>query len=482
MSSLSTSENVSAAELPGDRSTVPVPTFWQESRTTLRLALPLIAGQLGQMLMGVTDTLMIARLGVTELGVATLSHTLLVVPFVIGIGLLSSVSVRVSQARGAGEPERAREALRHGTWLALGFGLLTVAMTLALTPWRGHFGQPQEVTDRLPAFLLIGAGSLVPALLSMTWKNHTDALNHPWPAFWILLGAVLLNILLNWLLIWGHGGFPALGLEGAAWATLVARTLGAVVMFWWLTQISKYKSWTPPRWWRWPRGEEIRSLWRIGLPASLHLLTEVGAFAVCSLLIGTLGAAALAAHQVAITCVSVSFMIPLGLAMAMTVRIGELAGAGQPVRMRRVLLGGWLFSTLFMAASMVVFLTHGAWLAGRFVTVPEVAATAATLLVIGGLFQLVDGLQVVSTLALRGVNDARVPAWCAFAAYWLIAVPLGAWLGLGRQWGATGPWTGLAVGLAFAALMLGARAWKLLGPARSGGGARSAASAGIPVA
>jgi MATE family multidrug resistance protein len=438
------------------------PSFARECRDTLILALPLIAGQLSQMLMGVTDTIMVGRLGVVPLGAATFANTVLVVPFVLGIGLLTSISVRVSQASGANRPADAQEALRHGTWLALAFGIaIVLAMFLGL-PLLGLLGQPVEIVAQTPTFLLTCAVSLIPALLSMAWKNHADALNRPWIPFWIMISGVALNVFLNWLWIWGHWGFPAFGLEGAGYATLAARIVVAIVMFQWLTRSPKVRVWTPPRWFVRCRIAAFRHLLVIGFPTGLQLLTEVGAFAAAALLIGTLGAIPLAAHQVAITCAATTFMVPLGMSMAITVRVGEIVGAREQPRLHRVLLGGWLFAVGFMALSTFTFLIFGRSIAGQFVNEAAVIEIAAGLLIVAGFFQFFDGVQIVSVSALRGVNDARVPAWIAFFAYWIIAVPCGAVLGLRMQHGAPGVWAGLAVGLAVAAGALGFRAWRKL--------------------
>ncbi len=438
------------------------PSFGAECRQTLKLAVPLISGQLSQMLMGVTDTVMIGRVGVAPLAASTFANTVLAMPFVVGFGLLSSVSVRVSQAHGAGDRVAAGEALRHGTWLALFWGLLIVAAVALVTPFLHRFGQPVEVVERAPVYLLTCAISLVPAMLTTAWKNHADALNRPWAPFWIGLGAIALNVLLNWLWIFGHWGFPALELEGAGYATLAARVIGAAALLVWLGRWSGLRSWLPVHWLAaWKRGEFV-SLLRIGAPASLQLLAEVTAFVVATLMIGTLGVEPLAAHQVAITCAATAFMVPLGIAMATTVRVGEIAGAGEQPRLRRVLAGSWLFALVFMSASMALFLLGGRPLAACFVSEVEVIDKAAMLLVVAGLFQLFDGLQVVSVSALRGVNDVTRPAWMAAFSYWVVALPLGWLLGLHWNWGATGVWTGLAFGLAVAALLLGRRAWRLL--------------------
>lgn len=444
----------------------PWPSFTKELLATFTLAFPMIAGQVGQMLLGISDTIMIGRLGVNELGAATLANTLVIVPFVLGIGLLSSISVRVSQAHGANRPEDARRAVRHGTWMALVFGMLTLLSAIAIIPFLGWLKQPVEVIQLTPTFLVIVAASLIPAFITMAWKNHADALNHPWPPFFIMMAGVFLNIWLNWLLIWGHWGMPALGMEGAALATLISRVLTTIGLYQWLRRSPKVKAWTPRLWWAKCERATFKSLLAIGFPASLQLLTEVGAFAACTLLIGTLGAVPLAAHQVAINCAGFAFMVPLGVAMAITVRVGEIVGARQQARLHRVLAGGWFFSTAFMTCSMILFFAFGREIAALFGDNTGVQAIAARLLIVAGFFQLVDGIQVVSAFALRGVNDVRLPAWIAFAAYWIVAVPLGYFLGLRCGWGAVGMWSGLAAGLGVAAVVLAYRSWLLLAPAR----------------
>ena len=437
-------------------------SFFWECRLTMRLALPLISGQVSQMLMGVVDTVMIGKVGVVPLAAATFANNLQAVPFVVAMGLLSSVSVRVSQAKGAGEARVAAAALRHGTWLALFWWVAMMLALVSAVPILDRFGQPPEVAANAATYLMICSGSLLPALLTMAWKSHADAMNHPWVPFWIGLGAIGLNVVFNWMWIYGRMGFPAMGLEGAGWATLVARSIGAVVLLGWMKRTRHLRGWLPVRWLERCTVAGFVNLLRVGVPASVQLLAEVTAFVAASLMIGTLGVIPLAAHQVALTCSATSFMLPLGVAMATTVRVGELAGAGKWERLRRVLLGSWLFALCFMSISMGVFLWFGQGLAAQFVDDEVVVRLAATLLVVAGFFQLVDGIQVVSVAALRGVDDVNVPAGLAAFSYWGLALPLGWYVGLQLGYGAVGIWAAMAVGLAVAAVLLGGRAWRML--------------------
>lgn len=440
-------------------------SFWKEASATLLLALPLIAGQLGQMLMGVADTVMIGRVGVVPLAASTFANTLLMVPFLFGVGLLTSISIRVSQGRGAERLDDVKHALRHGTWLALGYGVLVMLLALCLLPFLDRFGQVDEVVDEVPGYMVLAAMSLVPAMVTMAWKNYGDALSRPWQPFTILMAGVVLNIGLNWLLIYGNWGAPALGLTGAGWATLLSRVFTVIVMYIWLMRAPGVKEWSPHRWWgMWKEGE-FGHLLRLGVPIGLQLTAEVGSFAAASLMVGSIGVVALAAHQVALTCTSTSFMIPLGVAMAITVRMGEASGAsfgsyGRD-RLRTILLSGWAYGLIFTGASMFLFITCGEWFARRIVLEPEVIKLSTGLLVIAGVFQLVDGSQVISSSALRGMGDVKVPAWMGIFSYWAVAVPCSAYLAFGANMGAEGVWWGLAVGLSTAAVMMGFRAWSI---------------------
>lgn len=431
-----------------------------ESRLTLILAFPLIVGQLSQMLLGVADTLMVGRLGEVELAALAFASALFHVPFVFGIGLLTSVSVVTSNARGGDQPTAARASCRHGLYLGMALGGVLALVSLPLANHLDWFGQAPSVVRDSRTYFLVVMASLVPALGSIALKNHADALNRPWVPFWIFLSGVLLNVCLNALLIFGLWGFPKMGIDGAAWATLISRVGILVAMLWWLNSARDLTEWVPIHWLRRPVLAELRVLLRIGLPASLQMLAEVGAFSAAGILMGRFGAIPLAAHQVAITCAGTSFMVPLGLSMALTVRVGEAAGARTHDRLRPIVLSGWLLGLTFAGCTAVAFVLFGRTMAGWFITAPEVIAMCAQLLVIVGIFQVFDSLQVGSAGMLRGLHDARIPALIAGVAYWLVGIPLGAWLSNGTEIGPSGVWWGLAAGLAVACLLLGPRLWK----------------------
>lgn len=433
----------------------------RETLATIVLALPLVIGQLSQMLIGVADTLMIGQVGVIPLAAATFANTLIHVPFMFGIGMSVAVSVKVSQARGADDPVAARAALRHGLYLTLAIGVLTVLAAWLTLPLLSFFGQKQEVVDAAPAYFMLLAFSMIPAMASMALKNHADAMNRPWPAFWVLLGGVVLNILLNWVFIYGRLGAPRMELEGAGVATLLARTatfVGLVVL---CCKLPAFRDWVPYHWFRKPDWVALRKLVAIGLPASLQILAEVSAFVAAALMIGTISVEALASHQVAITCAATVFMVPLGLSQALTVRMGEALGARTYERWRPIVVTGWLLGFGFALLSAASFILGRDLLAQGFLPDdPDTAKIVVTLLMIAAAFQIGDALQVISAGALRGLDDVKGPAWIAFGIYWGLAIPGGWVAAFPMGMGVYGIWWGITLGLWATAIVLGWRLWQ----------------------
>lgn len=435
----------------------------QESRQTLKLALPLIIGQVSQMLLGVADTVMLGRLGVTELAVLTFTNSLFYLPFVFGIGVLTAVSVFTSNARGAGDHAAGRASCRNGLYVSAGLGVLLFLVTFGLSFFLDRFGQPREVVASSKLFFQIIMFSMIPALMSMSLKNHADAMDRPWAPFWIFLGGVLLNVFLNWVLIYGKLGAEAMGLEGAAWATLISRTLILVVMFLWLRGSKVLSEWVPHRWFRAPDWAAMGRLWAIGFPASIQMVCEVAAFSMAGLLMGRFGEEAMAAHQIALMCAATAFMVPLGLSMALSVRIGEAAGKKQSERLRTIAVSGWVIGGAWSVIGAAIFFAAGPWLASLFNSEVRVVSLAARILVVAGVFQLVDCLQVASSSVLRGLHDTKMPALIGFVSYWIVGIPVACLLAIVLGWGPIGIWWGLALGLTVACLTLCFRVWKVTG-------------------
>ena len=435
--------------------------FLHQARLTLRLALPIVVGQVSQMLMGVIDSVMIGKLGAVPLAASAFAGGVFMLFFMVGIGLLLPVAVLVARDHGAGQDRDAGQWLQHGVALALVAGGVELALMLGLWGVYPYLGQPPEVLAEAGPFYALMAISLLPALGFQVFRQFAEALGRPWMPMALMLGGVGLNVALNWILIYGHLGAPALGLAGAGWATLLARlaVVGAIIL--WLRRSSELRAAWPTVWLSGLRIERFRAMLRLGGPAALMFFMEVGAFMAAALLMGRLGAEALAAHQIALSCAGFMFMFPLGLSMAVGMRLAQAVGEGRRELLRPIAGGALGMAWAIMSVSAVGFAVFGPELARGFVADTAVVALAARLLVVAAIFQLFDGAQVVGAGALRGLADVRVPTAITFVAYWLLAIPCAYGLGLHTSLGAVGVWTGLATGLGVAAVLLAFRYHRL---------------------
>jgi len=429
------------------------PTWW--------LAFPMIVGNLGQMLLGLVDTLMIGWIGTVELGAAAFANAIMHFAFVVGIGISVAVSVQVAHAHGRKDDYAAGEALRHGAVLTLVSGVVLALLVTGATPIYGLLGQPAAVIEVLPSYLNWLALSLIPGLAGMSFKAFSEAKGSPWIVFWIMLSGVGLNVWLNWVLIFGNMGAPALGLEGAGIATFIARAATMVGLVVYVLRASSFAA-ARPRWWQPLRMSELRLLLLVGVPMGLQIFIEIGAFGFATILIGTLGTVPLAAHQIALNCAGMSFMVPLGISMACTIRVGQCVGANEVGKARAITGGAILSGVIFMGLTATLFLVAGEVVVSAFTRDGAVIALGAQLLIIAGIFQICDGIQTISMGALRGIRDVKRPTLIMAGVYWLGALPLGAYLAWRTEFGASGMWFGLAIGLGMAGFLLTRRFYSQL--------------------
>ncbi len=432
--------------------------LWRhEVRPTLALALPIMAGMVSQMLMGLVDTIMVGRVGVVPLAASAFVNAIAHLPLVFGLGLLSCIAVLTSQAYGARRPTEAGEVLRHGLVMAAITGVLAMLALFALHPLLGHLGQSPEVAAASGNYLLLFGASLLPALIAHGCKQFSDALNHPWLPTLVMFGSVLLNVFLNWILIYGNWGAPALGLEGAGWATLIARLALAVVLVGYVLRAPSMRAFHPPRWRTAFSNAQFRRLFKVGWPVGAQHFFEVSAFALGAIMMGWISADAIAAHQIAISCAAMTFMSALGIGAAACIRVGHAYGAKQFQRTRRIGFSAITMAATLMSAFGLMFALAGKPIAALFIESPAVVALTAQLLIVAAVFQIADGIQVTALSALRGLADVRGSAVIAVVAYWLVALPIGSTLAFRFQLGAVGMWIGLAAGLSAAAIGL---AWR----------------------
>jgi multidrug resistance protein, MATE family len=430
---------------------------YREARGTLLLAIPIAIGQVSQMLMGITDSVMVGRIGTVPLAASSFGIGVFNIFFIVGVGMLTPVAVFASRARGAGRHDEAGEYLRHGLLMALIAGLTEIGVVLFLSLHLAWFGPPPEVLAAVnPFFMLLGL-SLLPTLAYLALRQFAESMGRPWVPVLIILGGVALNIVLNWVFIYGHLGMPRLGLTGSGISTLISRTLGSAVIFAWLRLDPAMRSAWPRLWLAPVSRDRLRRMLSVGLPTTGCLLFEGGAFAAATVMMGWLGAVSLAAHQIAISCAAMTFMVALGIAMAVGMRTSAAVGAGEHARLRPIWVGGAAMGALFGVSVTVIFLAFGGAIASSFIRDPRVISTATTLLVVAAVFQIFDGNQVINSSALRALPDVKVPAAITFVAYWIIALPLAYLLGIRWGYGPAGVWSALAVGLAAAAVMLGLR-------------------------
>jgi len=431
-----------------------VRTIFQELRLTLALALPMIVGQVSQMLIGLSDNAFIGRVGTVELAAAAFTHSLFGLFYLVGLGLLLPVAVLTARDHGAGDEAGCATWLLHGKVLALVVGLAAFGLQVALSTQLHRFGQPIEVVAVMKPFFLLIAASLVPVLYFQVQRQYLDALGRPWVGTSIMLADIALNAWLNWIFIWGHCGAPALGLTGSGLATLLARLLAVGMIALWLRRKPSGASNGKINWSR----ARFREMLAIGGPAAGCLMFESGAFGAAGLMMGWLGAVALAAHQIALSCAALTFMVPLGLSMATSIRISRARGEGRNELLRPIGFGALGFASVLMVIFATVFMIGGAVLARGFTADGAVITLASHLLVVAAVFQLFDGAQVVASGALRGLTDVKVPTVITFIAYWLVSLPVAHLLAFRFGFGPIGIWIGLASGLFSAAVLL---VWRL---------------------
>lgn len=413
----------------------------------LLLATPVVLAEVGWMTMGLVDTLMVGGLGPEAIGAVGIGTSLFMGVAIFAMGLLLGLDTLVSQAFGAGREGECHRWLLHGVALSLGLAIPVILLLWLLSSRLDAWGLNPSVLALLRPYLNALTWSVLPLLLYAAFRRYLQGMGVVRPVMVALAAANLLNLLGNWVLIHGRMGAPAFGVTGSAWATVIARigmavTLLVVILY---RERGRQPGVLAPPW----RIEvsRMRQLVSLGLPAATQITLEVGVFAAATALAGRLAPTALAAHQIAINLVSLTFMVPLGVASAGAVRVGHAIGRRDHEGAAR---SGWtaiLFGAVFMLGSAAVLLLLARPLVGAFSPDQSVIRIGASLLVVGAMFQMFDGLQGVATGVLRGVGDTRTPMLWNLGAHWFIGLPLGYVLCFPAGHGVIGLWWGLSVGL-----------------------------------
>jgi MATE family multidrug resistance protein len=423
----------------------------------VRLAWPVILSYLALMTMALVDVLYVGRVSAVAVGTVGVGSSVFSWFMVFGIGLLTGLDPLVSQAFGAGDRESCHRSFLQALFVAIALSAPLTAILCFGASGLHLLGVQPEIAAQARDFIRVLAFSLPAVYLFTAARQYLQGMSVVKVALVVMVLANGVNALIGWVLVFGKFGFPALGAQGTAWATTVARWFMAAAIFgyawWWDRGRDRWFSKIPFR----VEKERIRRLLKLGLPAALQLLLEVGVFALATVLAGGLKPRELAAHQIVLQIASLTFMVPLGMGAASGVLVGQAVGAGDRVAARRWGWRGFWFATIFMSCSATVFLLLPGQLIGLFTQEPEVVAAARGILLVAGLFQLSDGIQGVLTGALRGLGETRSSAIANLVGHWAIGLPVGTWLCFSRGWGLRGLWVGLSLGLTAVALALALR-------------------------
>jgi len=431
---------------------------------TVQLAIPIIMGELAQLSLHLIDTAMVGAISYRHLAAASLVMTAANIPFVIGIGMTISVSQLVSMANGRRDHQLISHYLFNGFLLCTVFALLISGGLVFGRNILKHLDQdPQVVTLALPFMTLVGI-SIIPMLLFMTLKQFTDGLEYTKTAMMLSLAAMPVNIFLNWLLIYGNWGFPRLELVGAGYATLITRTLIFVVLGLIVLKHRTFRRFIAVRERQWKFNfKTMRELLRIGIPSSLQLGVEVCAFAVSGIIIGTINAVSLAAHQIALSCAAFTFMVSMGLSQAGSIRVSNAYGRMEWNKIRMIGKTTLVAALLYGSFCAICFILFRWQLPLIFNENREVVHLAAILLLFAAVFQISDATQATGAGLLRGIKDVRLPTVLIIIAYWVIGLPVGWLFAFHYGMGAPGIWLGLILGLTLASVFLVSRFLNMAG-------------------
>ena len=423
-----------------------------ELRAMVRLAAPVVLVQIGLMAMGVVDTIMVGRVSADALAAAALGNLYFMNVSFFAMGTLMALDPLVSQAIGARDEPSVARAMQRGLALALGLSVLTSVALMSAAPVFLALRQPPTVVPDAARYVWITIWSVIPFLAFVVLRQTLQAMHRVAPIVVTIVGANLANVVLNWVLIYGKLGSPAMGVAGAAWATTLSRWLmaaGLLALAWRDVRPSLLPIRRDAI-----RVQPILRMFRLGAPIGLQMTLEVGAFGLIGLLMGMLGAVELGAHQIAINLAATTFMVPLGVGAAAAVRVGRAVGARDAAAARRAAKTALVLGAGFMCLTAVLFMTVPAPLARIFTPDVRVLAVAMQLIPIAGVFQVFDGIQAVAAGILRGIGDTRAPLIVNLFGFWLLGVPVSVYLGFFTGARAAGLWWGFVAGLGAVAIFL----------------------------
>ncbi|WP_297795391.1 MATE family efflux transporter [uncultured Eudoraea sp.] len=437
--------------------------YTKEFRYNIRLAVPVILGMLGHTFVAFADNIMVGQLGTAELAAVSLGNSFVFVAMSLGIGFSTAITPLVAEADGAGNKVGAKSALKHGLVLCTIIGLVLFGLIQLGKPLMFLMDQPPEVVELSLPYLDLVAFSLVPLVMFQAFKQFSEGLSQTKYPMYATIVANVLNIVLNYLLIFGAFGFPKLGIIGAAIGTLAARVLMLILLWYLLNKKKKFHDYVTGLNFKEIENRVMRKIINLGFPSSLQMFFEVAIFTAAIWLSGVLGKNPQAANQIALNLSSMTFMFGMGLGVAAMIRVGNQKGLHNFTELRRIAQSIFVLTFMLEVVFALFFLLGRHWLPTIYLDVNdpvnqldnmEVILLASQLLLVAAFFQISDGLQVVILGALRGLQDVKVPTFITFIAYWLIGFPISYYLGLHTELKSLGIWIGLLSGLSTSAIML----------------------------
>ncbi len=420
----------------------------------MKLAYPIMIGHLGHAIVGLADNIMVGRLGAAPLAAVSLGNSFVFIAFSLGIGFSLAITPLIAEADGEKDIEKGKKHFQHGLILCTVLGLTMFLMLVVSTPILRYMNQPPEVVELSIPYLKIVAFSMIPLMIFQAYKQFTDGLSQTKYGMYATVIANIINVILNFILIYGFWIFPRLELKGAAIGTLISRIVMVVFLVWILESKDKFTPYFKRIRWVDIQKTEFYKIMSLGFPTAMQMLFEVGIFTAAIWLAGTLGTTDQAANQIALYLSSMTFMIAVGLGVTATIRVGNQKGLKNFDELKRISYSIFLQVFIIEFCFAIGFFALKDVLPLVFIDDISVIKIAASLLLIAGLFQLSDGFQVVVLGALRGVQDVKIPTFITFVAYWLIGFPISYVLGKTLGYGSQGIWVGLLVGLTASAILL----------------------------
>ena len=427
--------------------------FSQESSLTLKLGLPVIIAHLLQTMMQFVDTIMAGHVSSHDLAGLAIATALYHPVFLLMLGILISLGSIIAQLFGAEKQQEIVTNVIQGLWLSQALAFISILILANLEPVLYWMDYEPEVIRVTSGYLKALCWGMPPVYAFLVLRMFSEGMSITRPTMYISLIGLGANIISNYALMFGHFGFPALGAVGAGWTTSIVHWVMFFMMLAFCLKASMFESYRKFIAFSRPSWLYLREILSIGIPNGFGIAAEVGLFAVVSLLMGTFGVTAIAGHQVAINIASVTFMLPMGLSIAISIRVGQAKGRGDYVGTRYIGYAGIILSVLIMAVTATVFVNFPEMIVALYSDDLDVRSLAVQLLYMAAIFQLSDGMQVGALGALRGLKDTRVPFVTNVVSYWGVGLPTAYLIGVYYNFGPVGMWVGLIVGLSIAAVL-----------------------------